>query len=70
MLTSIRYSVPQNAALAGYPQSWQPQYTILPQQMTQMMQGVEGPAAAYSMSQLAAQMTQLGLSSVSYAYCR
>jgi hypothetical protein len=61
MLTSIRYSVPQGAALAGYQPSWQPQYTILPQQMTQMMQGVDGPAA-YSMSQLAAQMSQLGLS--------
>lgn len=61
MMQGIRYSVPP-AATIGYPTNWQPQYTILPQQMTQMMPGVEGPAA-YSISQLAAQMSQLGLSS-------
>ena len=57
MMGNIRYSVPQTAALSGGYQNWQP-YTILPQQMMQGV-GVEG---GYSMSQLAAQMGQLGLS--------
>jgi hypothetical protein len=61
MMTSVRYSVPQAAALGGYQTSWQPQYTILPQQM---MQGVEGsPYSVSQLGQLAAQMSQLGLSS-------
>lgn len=59
MMASIRYQMPQTAALGAYGQSWQPQYTLLPQQMTQMMPD----SSAYSVSQLAAQMGQLGLSS-------
>ncbi|GAU91999.1 hypothetical protein RvY_04151 [Ramazzottius varieornatus] len=59
MMASIRYQMPQTATLGAYGQSWQPQYTLLPQQMTQMMPD----NSAYSVTQLAAQMGQLGLSS-------
>ena len=62
MMAGIRYSVPPGV---GQYSSWQPPYTILPGQLTQMMPGVEG--SPYNVSQLAAQMSQLGVNSVSLA---